>query len=151
MADQVEVDISHGDKKAIIEGKTAVTFKRFVGLILQRKVTALFKDWGDKPIIIDSELLTSLASAPQDSQDTKGQLVLVTLGIGMLSGVFFFAVLQVALMLSSNPMEMKDLFVIIGVLAGLALMVTLLMNMKKPNKGEKVVESIERVANFLTK
>ena len=85
----------HG--KAIVEGKTAVPFKTFVGLVLHRKVLSLFKQWGKEPVIIDSELLTDLASAQQDSQENKEQLVTVTLGVGVLAGVFVLAIAQIAL------------------------------------------------------
>ena len=83
--------------RAIVEGKTAVPFKTFVQLVLQRKVIQLFKDWGKDPVIIDSELLTSLASAPGDSQENREQLVMVTLGVGVLAGVFVMSLMQLAL------------------------------------------------------
>ncbi|HCI03610.1 TPA: hypothetical protein DE059_01655, partial [Candidatus Peribacteria bacterium] len=63
----LEVKVKEEKMKAIIEGRTAVPFKTFVGLVLQRKVFPLFKKWGDEPVIINSELLTTLASAAQDS------------------------------------------------------------------------------------
>lgn len=151
MTEEIEVDISHGDRKAVIEGKTAVSFKRFVQLILQRKVTGLFKDWGDKPVIVDSELLTGLASAPQDSAEKTGQTVLVALGVGILAGVFFFSVLQLSLITMRYPFGAKELVIIIGSLASLMVITVLLMNMKRTNRSEKVVEQIEKIASFIGK
>ena len=151
MPDSIELDISHGDSKAVIEGKTSVAFKKFVQLVIQRKVTALFKDWGDTPVIVDSEMLTSLASAPQDSAESHGRLVMVALGIGVLAGVFAFAVIQVALMFSGFVMGIRELWTVIGLLAGLTILVVVLMQLKKKPKNNKIVESVEKVADFLSR
>ena len=105
----VEVSLRSDGTKAVIEGKTVVPFKTFVMLVIQRKVTALFKDWGTAPVVIDAELLTSLAGAPQDNQENKVNLVLVTLGIGVIMGVLAFAVLQFALLTINISMGQQEL------------------------------------------
>ena len=96
----LEVEVKTESSKAVITGKTSVPFRTFVGLVLQRKVLQLFKDWGEEPVILSSSLLTNLASAPQDSQENKAHLVTVTLGVGVLLGIFFLAALQAGLLLS---------------------------------------------------
>ena len=67
----MEVEISGGDRRAVIEGKTGVPFKTFVALVLQRKVTGLFQEYGNRPVIVESEMLTRLASAPQDNPQNQ--------------------------------------------------------------------------------
>ena len=56
-------------------------------LILQRKVLQITKTWGKEPIVVSSELLTTLASAPQDTVENKTHLVYVTMGVGAILGV----------------------------------------------------------------
>lgn len=139
----------HG--KAIVEGKTAVPFKTFVGLVLQRKVTSLFKSWGKDPVIVDSELLTDLASAPQETQENKEQLVIVTLGTGVLIGVFVMAVIQVALTFIGISLQQKELLIIAGVILGLAVLTCALGKTKKRGRGQKVTEAMEKIANVVSK
>ncbi len=145
----LEVEISGGPSKAIIEGKTMVPFKTFVALILQRKVTALFKDWGNDSVIVNSELLTSLASAPQDSRESHSQVVLVTLGVGILMGVFFLAVLQIGLSMFKVTLDPEQLWYIAGGLFALAVLVSILGRMKRKNRGEKMAENMEKLASLL--
>ena len=59
---ELEVQFRPDTGKAVVEGKTVVPFQALVTLILQRKVQLLFKQWGKEPVIVASELLTSLAS-----------------------------------------------------------------------------------------
>ena len=122
----LEVDISSGENRAIVEGKTTVPFKTFVALILQRKVTALFKDWGDKPVIVDSELLTHLASAQQDTRENTTHLVLVTLGVGMLAGIFAFSILQFVLLVGGVTLGLKEHIIIAACLVGTAAVAAML-------------------------
>lgn len=150
--EDLEVEIKAGDSKAIITGKTSVSFKTFVMLILQRKVTTLFKDWGEAPVIINSELLTGLASAEQDSQENKAQLVLITMGAGVLVGVFFFTILQILLLnVVQFPLDTRELLIIAGSLLGLAILVMALSKIKKRNKGEKLLNTMEKLSSLLSK
>jgi uncharacterized membrane protein YqjE len=149
--EDLEIEIKAGDNKAIIAGKTSVSFKTFVMLILQRKVMALFKDWGEDSIIVDSELLTGLASAPQDSQENKSQLVLITMGTGVLIGVFVLAALQLILLALDFTFGIRELLVIAGGLLGLAILATILMKMKRRNKSEKLLETMEKLSSLLSK
>lgn len=139
----------HG--KAIVEGKTAVPFKTFVGLVLQRKVLSLFKKWGKEPVIVDSELLTDLASAAQDSQENKEQLVRVTLGIGVLVGVFAMAVVQVAVTPWGIYLKEKELLIVAGVILGLAILTFALSKTKKKGRGQKLTDTMEKITNIVSK
>jgi len=147
----LEVDIKPGDTKAVIEGKTSVSFKTFVSLVLQRKVMTLFKNWGDDPVVVSSELLTGLASAPQDSQENRSQLVLVTLGTGILAGIFALAVLQSILLALDIRLEQRELLIIAGSLFGLAILASLLSKMKRGNRSEKLVETMEKLTTLISK
>lgn len=139
----------HG--KAIVEGKTAVPFKTFVGLILQRKVLNLFKQWGKEPVIVDSELLTDLASSPQDSQENKEQLVTVTLGVGVLVGVFVMSVVQIALAPWQIYLKEQELLIIAGVIFGLAVLTFALSRVKRKGKSQKLTDAMEKIAGVVGK
>ena len=145
----VEVHMKPDLGKAIIEGKTSVPFQSFVGLVLQRKVFQLFKTWGREPIIVGSELLTSLASAPQDSQENRAHTLTVTLGIGAMIGILGFAVTQGVLLYFSIPLGLKELSIIAGVIVGLTLLVWALSKLQRKGKSEKFTEGIEKIANVL--
>ncbi|MBM3228001.1 hypothetical protein FJZ27_04055 [Candidatus Peribacteria bacterium] len=146
-----EVTLRSDGARAIIEGKTTVPFKTFVMLVLQRKVTALFKDWGASPVVVDSELLTGLAGAAQDSQENRVHLVLVTLGIGMIGGVFAFAVLQLALLQIQISMGTRELAMLAGGLVGVGIIGWLLSKVQVRGGGQKVFDSMERAAALLSK
>lgn len=137
--------------RAIVEGKTAVPFKTFVGLVLQRKVLNLFKDWGKEPVIIDSELLTDLASAPQDSQENREQLVTVTLGVGIMIGVFVMSVAQIALTPWSIYLQQQHLLMVAGTLFGIGVLVWMLSKGKKKGKGQKMADTMEKITNIVSK
>lgn len=147
----VEVSLRSDGTKAVIEGKTVVPFKTFVMLVIQRKVTALFKDWGTAPVVIDAELLTSLAGAPQDNQENKVNLVLVTLGIGVIMGVLAFAVLQFALLTINISMGQQELAILAGGLVGVGLIGWLLGKVQVRGGGQRVLDSMERAAALLSK
>lgn len=147
----VEVSLRSDGAKAVIEGKTVVPFKTFVMLVIQRKVTALFKDWGAAPVVIDAELLTSLAGAPQDNQENKVHLVLVTLGIGVLFGVFGLAVLQFGLLTINISMGRQELAILAGGLVGVALVGWILGKIQLKGGGQQVLDSMEKAAALLSK
>ena len=137
--------------RAIVEGKTAVPFKTFVGLVLQRKVLNLFKQWGNEPVIIDSELLTDLASAPQDNQENREQLVTVTLGVGVMFGVFVMSVAQIALTPWNYYLNQQHLLMVAGTLFGIGVLVWMLSKSKKKGNSQKMADTMEKIANMVSK
>lgn len=148
---ELEVRFKPESGKAVIEGKTVVPFQAFVALILQRKVTNLLKTWGKAPVIVDSELLTSLASAPQDSQENRANLVLVTMVAGILTGVTGFAIVQIVLLLMKITLNYRELGTIVGSVLFLLLLVFSMMKGQKKPKGEKLMEVMEKAANLVGK
>ena len=149
--DELEVSFKPETGKAVIEGKTAVPFQSFITLILQRKVQTLFKDLGKQPVVVSSELLTRLASAPQDSRENTGHLVLVSLGLGAVGGVAAFSAVQLVLLLSNVALTWKEHSIIVGCIAGIALVGGILMRIQRMPKSDKLTESVESVARFLGK
>lgn len=147
---ELEVHFKQDTGKAVIEGKTVVPFQAFVALILQRKVTTLLKTWGKNPVIVESELLTSLASAPQDSQENRANLILVSLVAGALAGITCFAAVQLVLLLINIPLGYRELGVIVGSVATLVLMLWIAIKSPKKAKGEKLVETMEKVSSLLS-
>lgn len=147
----LEIELKTEQSRAIIAGKTSVPFRTFVGLVLQRKVLQLFRQWGEEPVILSSELLTNLASAPQDSQENRTHLVIVTLGVGLLAGVFALAVGQVILLFFAVTLGTLELLLIAGSLLGLAILVSLLSKLQRLNRAQKIADTMERVATFLAR
>lgn len=147
----VEVSLRSDGTKAIVEGKTVVPFKTFVMLVIQRKVTALFKDWGTAPVVVDAELLTSLAGAPQDNQENRIHLVLVTLGIGVITGVLAFAILQFTLLTINISMGKQELAILAGGLVGVGLVGSILSKVQLRGGGQRVLDSMEKAAALLSK
>jgi len=148
---ELEVQFKPETGKAVIEGKTVVPFQAFVTLVLQRKVLKMFKEWGKDPVIVNSELLTHLASAPQDSQENRGNLIMVTLGLGMVAGIALFALLQFGLLFVDVRLGARELGLIGGGIIVLAILVGMLMKMRRMPRGEQLTETIENVASFLGK
>ncbi len=148
---ELEVHFKPETGKAVIEGKTVVPFQSFVALILQRKVTNMLKTWGKTPIIVDSELLTGLASAPQDSQENRANLVLVSIVAGVLGGVTGFALIQLGLLAVQFPLGYKELGTVVGSVAFLLILVVSMMKGQKKPKGEKLVEVMEKAAGLMGK
>lgn len=148
---ELEVQFKPESGRAVIDGKTVVPFQSFVALILQRKVTGMFKTWGKKPVIVDSELLTSLASAPQDSQENRSNLILVSMVAGILVGVAGFAAVEVGLRFAGIILDFNDLGIIIGSIVLLVALLFLMMKSQKKPKGEKLVETMEQISGFLSK
>ncbi len=150
--DELEVEINNTGGKAVIEGKTSVPFKTFVSLILQRKVQVLFKRSDNDPVIVSSELLTALASAPQDKQEDRTKLVVVTFGVGILAGVFLTVAVFLGLVLFKIQPEVKDLGIVLGVIAGIVVLGILLQKpQKKSAFGEKLHESMEKVTDLISR
>lgn len=150
--DELEVEISNTGGKAVIEGKTSVPFKTFVSLILQRKVQVLFKRSDNDPVIVSSDLLTALASAPQDKQEDRTKLVIVTFGVGIVAGVFLTVATFLGLILFKIQPEVKDLGIVLAVIAGIVVLGILLQKpQKKSAFGEKLMESMEKVTDLISR
>ncbi|MBT3293381.1 hypothetical protein HN512_00395 [Candidatus Peregrinibacteria bacterium] len=147
----IEVDLNIEGSRAIIEGKTSVPFQAFVKLILQRKISNLFKTHSEEPIIVESSLLTSIASAPNDSPENRAHLVLVTLGVGILVGVFISSVAIVALYSLNISFGRKEALIVAIVLLGIAGLTAILAKTKQKNRTQKIADAMERVASMLSK
>lgn len=147
----LEIELKTESNRAIITGKTSVPFRTFVGLVLQRKVFQLFKQWDKEPVILSSELLTQLASAPQDSQENRAHLVLVTLGVGIFGGIFLLALGEAALTFFSIDLGLREHSLIAGSLAGIALLLMLLARIQRLGRAQRIADVMERTASFLSK
>ncbi len=145
----VEVDINRESGKAIVEDKTAVPFKTFVGLILQRKVQTLFKSYQNDPVIIDSDLLTKLASAPDDRPEDRTKMVVLSLGIGVLMGIF----VETAILLLLNALNIQPTFtqllIILGMLFGLVILGLIIEKIQATNMKQVIYDRIEQIGNML--
>ena len=149
--EELEVHFKADSGKAVIEGKTTVPFQAFVTLVLQRKVFSLFKEWGKQPVIVNSELLTSLASAPQDSVENRSNLILVSLGVGILTGIALFALVQAGLLTINIILGYTELLVIGGGLVAIAALSAMLVRIQRMKRSEKIVEAVESLSSFLSK
>ncbi len=146
---ELEVHMKPESGKAVIEGKTVVPFQSFVTLVLQRKVLSMFKVWGKHPVIIDSELLTSMASAPQDSQDNRSNVVLVSLVVGIVTGVAAFAIVQMLLLFGNIQLQMRELGLITISIVGVVALLIIVIKLQKKPKSEKLIEAVESLSSFL--
>lgn len=149
----IEVDINSGQlNRAVIEGKTAVPFKTFVTLVLQRKVQGLFKTNQNDPVIVGSELLTALASAPDDRRENRAKLVLVTMFVGILAGVFISAAVLLGLSLFKIQPDRADLTIVLGVIVLVVILFFLLQkSQKKTGFAEKLQETMEKATDLLAR
>jgi hypothetical protein len=147
----LEVKLKSDQGKAVIEGKTAVAFQAFVTLVLQRKVFGLFKSWGEEPVVVSAELLASLASAPQDSQENRAHLVTVTLGVGIVLGVFVMSVLQLSLIANGITLSVRELGLIAGGILLLAILARMLVRLQRRKRSDKVTEAMESLSSLLSK
>jgi len=147
----LEVELHTEQSRAVIAGKTSVPFRTFVGLVLQRKVFQLFKQWDKEPVILSSELLTQLASAPQDSQENRTHLIMVTLGVGMLAGIFCFSAAIVLLSFFDIFLGQQAFAIIAVGLLAIAVLGTLLARLQKLTRAQRIADVMERTASFLSK
>lgn len=137
--------------RAIVQGKTAVPFKTFAGLVLQRKVMGMFKDWGKEAIIVDSELLTDLASAEQENRESLDHIIMVALGVGVLTGVFLLAVVQIAIAPFGIGLSPEHLLAIAGTILGMAAVLWLLAKVKRKSRGHRLTDTMEKIAAMVGK
>ena len=111
----------------------------------------LFKQWGGEAVIIDSELLTDLASAPQDTQENREQLITVTLGVGVLIGIFVMSVAQIALTPWNYYLNQQHLLMVAGTLFGIGVLVWMLSKTKKKGRSQKMADTMEKITNIVSK
>jgi hypothetical protein len=149
----IEVDITAGaNNKAIIEGKTSVPFRTFVTLILQRKVQMLFKESQNEPIIIGSDLLTKLASAPSDVQEDRGKLVLVTFACGAVGGIFLSSLILLSLLLSKVRILPEHVAIVLGAIVVVGMIVILMQKtQKKPTLKQKLYDAMEKMTDAMSR
>lgn len=133
----------------VVEGKTTVPFQSFVKLVLQRKVDQLFRQWRNEPLIMSSDLLTTLANAPQESGDDKGRTVLTGLVLGVGFGIFLSAVALLLLTVANVTVGVRELAAVIGVFLVIALLLQASLQMSAREKRQKLVEKIEKVSSVI--
>jgi membrane protein implicated in regulation of membrane protease activity len=103
-------------------------------------------------VIVSADLLTDLASAPQDDQENREHLVLVTLGVGVIAGVFVMATAQIAMLALGTGLGMKELLIVaFTILAIAVLAVVLAKAQRKRESSQKITETMERMASLLSK
>ncbi len=78
--------------------------------------------------------------------------MLVTIGVGTIIGVFLTIAVFALLMFFHVRFQMKDLLIALGALAFVAAVVTVLQNkQKKAGFKERLYESMEKVADLVTR
>lgn len=147
---KVAMRTSDGDE-VIVEGKTGIPFNLFVKLLLKRKIQTLFKDWQDEPIVISSELLTKIASAPEDNAEDRSKIVLTALVIGLCFGMFISAVALVGLSMVGIIIGAKELIVALCVLLAVAVAVYGALQIHSHKIKQQLVEKVEEVADVFAK
>jgi hypothetical protein len=138
-------------EKVVIEGKTGIPFGVFVKLILKRKVQVLFRKWQEEPVILSSELLTSIASAPEDTPEDRSKVTLTALVLGCCLGMFLTATVLVLLASIGIVVGMRELLTGLGVLLFLAIAVYAAMKIQVHRIRQDVVDTVERVADVFSK
>ncbi len=147
---ELELTIKPDLNKAIIEGRTAVTFESLVTLILQRRVDTLFKKLGKDPVIVSSELLTSIASAKQESRLNETKLITVTFGIGTVFGVLLSSIILFVLMQTQIVVGQRELLIVIGSIVGVAIVGWTIVKMQSAKQGGKLVDTMEKITSALS-
>ncbi len=145
---ELELQLRQENGKTIIEGRTPVPFQSLVSLILQRKVSTMFKAWGNDPVIVTSDLLTQLASAPQDNRENRTKLITVTLGVGIIGGVFAFGIVLLALNSMEITLTRDNLLWLCGGILAVALVGASMARMQRNKKGEKLVDTMEKITGM---
>lgn len=139
-----------GDR-AVIEGKTSISFGAFVRLILQKKVQGILKDWQGEPVIISSDLLTKIASAPGDTAEDKSKVILTALVIGICGGFFIAASGIVILGMMGITIGQKELLVALTVLLVVAAAVFGALQIHTRKIRDQFIEKIERVSDIFSR
>lgn len=136
---------------AVIEGKTTVPFNAFVKLILQKKIQGLVKDAQDEPVILSSDLLTKIASAPGESLEDRSKVLLTACVIGFCGGFFVAAFAIVFLGMMGVEIGQKELIVALTVLLVVALAVYGALQIHTRKIKELFIEKIERIAEMFSR
>ena len=138
-------------EQAVIEGRTGVPFGTFVKLILKRKVQTLFKDWQEEPVIISSELLTKIASAPEDTHEDRSKVILTALVIGLCFGLFAASVTLILLYMAGVELGMGELLSGLVVLLLIAFAVYTATRLHTLKAKQQIIEKVEQVADVFSK
>lgn len=146
---QLSLKTTQGDK-AIIEGKTSIPFGSFVKLILKRKVQTL-RDFQDEPIILSSNLLTHLASAPEDSHEDTSKVILTALLIGFCFGMFLTAFTLIFSSLFGIEIGVSELLTGLLVLLAVALAVYASLKISSHKMKQQLIEKVEEIAGLFAK
>ncbi len=147
---ELELTIKHDENKAFIEGKTVVTFESIVKLILQRKVDPLYKTLGKDPVIVSTELLTSIASAQQDNRPNKVKYTTVTCGFGIIVGLFVSALILLGFNYANVAVTREYLFWFCGGIVAVAIVVLIVARMQRNEQGGKLVDSMEKITGMFS-
>lgn len=147
---ELEVQLRQENGKTVIEGHTPVPFQSLVALILQRKVGTMFKKWGTDPVVVTSELLTQLASAPQDSRENRTKLITVTLGVGIVFGVFAFGVVLLLLDAAQMQLTQQNLLWLCGGILAVGVVGATVAKMQRNKQGEKLVDTMEKITGLFS-
>jgi len=144
------VKTSEGEK-VVIEGKTSIPFGSFVKLILRRKVQKLFKDWQSEPVIIESELLTAIASAPEDPMEDKSKVIMSAVVIGFCFGMFLTGLALSLLNMAGITIGQAELLTGLAVLLAMAVAVHIASRIHTRKAKEQIVEKVEQIADLFAK
>jgi hypothetical protein len=147
---KVAVKSEKGDQ-IVIEGKTAVPFSAFVKLILKRKVQGLFKQWQNEPVIISSDLLTQIASAPGDTVEDRSKIVLTAVVIGFCLGAFVMVAGIFILGILGIEIGQKELLFGLGAFLLVAVAVFAAMRVHVGKMRDELIEKVEQVAEVFGK
>ncbi len=147
---ELEVQLRQENGKTVIEGRTPIPFQSLVALILQRKVGTLYKTWGKDPVVVTSELLTQLASAPQDSHENRTKLLTVTLGVGILFGVFCFGIVLLLLNYRGIAVTQQGLLWLCGGILAVGLVGWWVTKLQRNKQGERLIEAMEKITGMFS-
>jgi len=138
-------------EQAVIEGKTTVPFSAFVKLILQKKVQGLMKEAQYEPVILSSDLLTKIASAPGESLEDRSKVLLTACVIGFCGGFFLSAAAIVLLGMMGVEIGQKELIVALTVIAIVGVAVYSAMQIQTGKMRDQFVEKIEKIAHIFSR
>jgi len=99
---------------------------------------------------VGSELLTSLASAPQDNPENRAKLVTVTLGVGIVAGVFVSAVALLTLDMLGVVIGQKELLIVAGGIAGLIVLAALIGKLQQRRRSDRTLEAMEKITSLFS-
>lgn len=147
----VQVAMKGRSEHAVIEGKTAVPFGSFMKLIQNRKVQSLMKKWQNESVVLSSDLLTHIASAPGESHEDRSKVILTAMVIGLAFGIFVTGVAIFFMGSLGYTIGQRELIAGMGVLLVLAIAVYSAMRMQSSNMKQDLIEKIEKISDVFSK